>query len=289
MLVLMFLLAHSAWPGARCTAWRGQASATRGFGAQAQMRLSTRLALLLLLTFAASPAVLSQQALAASRAPTRQAAKARDWTKVVSATPSGGFVMGNPKARVKLVEFGSMTCSHCREFDEVAVPQLLSNYVRNGEVSWEFRNYVRDAFDVTASLIARCNGPASFFPLTRGLYTEQQKWMSKVQQTPQDQLQPIHDLPVNQQFLALAKVAGFQQWAASHGISPAKSAQCLGNEHAIDALVQMANDAGKEFPDFKGTPAFVINGKMVDFGRITADEVWPILQSKIRSALTKRS
>ena len=41
-----------------------------------------------------------------------------DWSTVVSQTPEGGFVMGNPNAKVKLVEFGSMTCPHCAEFDE---------------------------------------------------------------------------------------------------------------------------------------------------------------------------
>jgi protein-disulfide isomerase len=214
------------------------------------------------------------------------ATKARDWTRLVSPTPAGGFVMGNPKAKVKLVEFGSMTCPHCREFDEVAVPQLLSNYVKTGELSWEFRNYVRDAFDVTASLIARCDGASHFFPLTSGLYAEQQKWIAKIQQTPQEQLQPIHDLPPDQQFIALAKVAGFQSWAAAHGLPVAKSTQCLGNEKSVDELVQMASDATKQFPDFKGTPAFAINGKMVDLGPITASQVWPTLKSKIRSTLS---
>ena len=32
-----------------------------------------------------------------------------DWSTVVSATPEGGFVMGNPAAKVKLIEFGSLT------------------------------------------------------------------------------------------------------------------------------------------------------------------------------------
>jgi protein-disulfide isomerase len=214
------------------------------------------------------------------------ATKASDWTHVVSPTPAGGFLMGNPKAKVKLVEFGSMTCPHCREFDEVAVPQLLSKYVKTGDLSWEFRNYVRDAFDVTASLIARCDGASRFFPLTSGLYAEQEKWIAKIQQTPQEKLQPIHDLPPSQQFVALAKVAGFQDWAAAHGLPVAKSTQCLSNEKSVNELVQIASDATKQFPDFKGTPAFVINGTMVDFGSITASEVWPTLESKIRSTLS---
>ena len=106
--------------------------------------------------------------------PAPKAPARTDWTRVVAATPAGGFVLGNPKAKVKLVEFGSLTCPHCRAFDEEGVPTLLGKYVKSGQVSWEFRNYVRDAADVTAALIARCNGARGFFPLMRALYKDQQ-------------------------------------------------------------------------------------------------------------------
>jgi protein-disulfide isomerase len=210
----------------------------------------------------------------------------RDWTEVVSSTPAGGFVMGNPKAKVKLVEFGSMTCPHCREFDQLGVPHLIQDYVKSGEVSWEFRNYVRDAFDVTASLIARCNGPKSFFPLTRALYKDQEKWVTKVQQTPADKLEPLHDLPADREFVALAKIVGFQQWAAKRGLPVAKADRCLGNQASVEQLVAMAGDTMKQFPDFQGTPTFVINGTMVDLGPVTAEQVWPTLEGKIRAALS---
>lgn len=213
----------------------------------------------------------------------------RDWTSVVTATPAGGFVMGNPNARVKLIEFGSMTCPHCREFDAMGVPHLLAGYVEKGEVSWEFRNYVRDAFDVTASLVARCDGAKSFFPLTRALYKDQDSWVAKVRQTPEDKLSPIHDLPPSREFVALANVAGFQQWGARHGVPVARSNQCLGKTASVEQLVQMASNAEKQFPDFKGTPSFVINGTLVDFGPITAEQVWPTLESKIQAALSGAS
>src|SRR4051812_15478339 len=113
----------------------------------------------------------SKQGDAATNAPDKieQVAppKGGDWSEVVNPTGAGGFVMGNPNAKLKLIEFGSLTCPHCREFDEKGVPTLISKYVKTGQVSWEFRNYVRDAFDLTASLVARCNGAKSFFPLTR--------------------------------------------------------------------------------------------------------------------------
>jgi protein-disulfide isomerase len=211
--------------------------------------------------------------------------KGGDWTQVVNPSSAGGFVMGNPNAKVKLIEYGSMTCPHCREFDESGVPTLTSKYVKSGQVSWEFRNYVRDGFDLTASLIARCNGAKGFFPLTRALYKDQTSWVEKIQGAPPQQLEQLQNLPPDQQFPALAKVAGFPEWAAMRGVPSAKSAQCLGDQNAVNQLVQMTSDASTQYPDFKGTPTFVINGTMVDLGPVTAAEVWPALESKLKTAV----
>jgi hypothetical protein len=46
--------------------------------------------------------------------------------------PEGGFAMGNPNAKVKLIEFGSLTCSHCAEFEEQGGQALIDNYVKKG-------------------------------------------------------------------------------------------------------------------------------------------------------------
>jgi|SRR4051794_20922819 protein-disulfide isomerase len=186
-----------------------------------------------------------------------------DWTMVVNPTPAGGYMMGNPNAKAKLVEYGSLTCPHCREFDETGVPQLVDKYVKSGQVSWEFRNYVRDPFDLTASLIARCNGTKSFFPLMRAFYKDQPVWVAKLQAAPQSQLEALQNLPPTREFVEAAKVAGFPEWAAARGVPVAKSTQCLSNEQSINQLVQMTGDATNQYPDFPGTPTFILNGTMV--------------------------
>jgi protein-disulfide isomerase len=216
-----------------------------------------------------------------------QPPKGGNWTDVVNAMPSGGFMMGNPNAKVKLVEYGSMTCPHCRRFDQNSVPHLLT-YVKSGQVSWEFRNYVRDAFDIAASLVARCNGTKTFFPVTRAIFADQESWENKIQGMPQDQFKAMQDLPPNQQFVAIAKVAGFPQFAAAHGVPVARSAQCLSNVNSVNQLVQMASDATTQYPDFGGTPTFIMNGTMVDLGHATEDQVWPTLKSKLDAALHRR-
>lgn len=207
--------------------------------------------------------------------------KGGDWSMVANPAQSGGFVMGNPNAKVKLVEIGSLTCPHCRAFDEEGVPTLIDKYVKSGQVSWEFRNYVRDGFDLTAALIARCNGAKTFFPLARALYKDQPEWVGKVQTVPQDKLQAMQNLPPEQQFGALAKVAGLQDWAAARGVPLAKSAQCLANQQSINQLVQMASDITSQYPEFQGTPSFIINGKMLK-DTATWDKLKPQLEAAVK-------
>lgn len=206
--------------------------------------------------------------------------KGGDWTQVVNQTPQGGFVMGNPDAAVKLIEYGSMTCPHCAVFDEEGVAPLTNNYVKSGQVSWEFRNYVRDPLDLTASLIARCNGAKGFFPLTGALYKDQSNWTAKIQAAPEAQLQALQNLPPNRQFTELSTLAGFQQWAAMRGVPTAKSNQCLADQNAVNQLVQMTSDVMTEHPQFQGTPSFVINGELVEK---TAN--WKDLEPALRKAL----
>jgi protein-disulfide isomerase len=229
----------------------------------------------------------SKQGDAATNAPLDAKAvpppKGGDWSTVVSATPEGGFVMGNPNAKLKLIEYGSLTCPHCREFDEKGVPLLISNYVKTGLVSWEFRNYVRDAFDLTASLIARCNGAKSFFPLARAFYKVQDVWVDKIRNTPQDQIEQLQNLPPNRQFVELAKVADFPNWAAARGVPVAKTNQCLADENTVNKLVQMTSDATTQFPDFPGTPTFILNGHMLE-----KTATWVELEPQLRAMLGER-
>ena len=209
--------------------------------------------------------------------------KGGDWSTVVTQTAAGGYLMGNPNAGVKLVEYGSMTCPHCAEFDAKGLQPLIANYVKSGRVSFEFRNFVRDPFDLTASLIARCGGTKQFFPLTRQLFAGQDQWIGKIQSAGADQQQALAALPPAQQFGAIAKLAGLQQWAAQRGVPSAKSSACLANESEVNRLVQMNGDATQQYPAFRGTPSFVINGKLLD-----DTATWETLEPKLRAAVSER-
>ena len=202
-----------------------------------------------------------------------------DWSTVVSQTPEGGFAMGNPNAKVKLIEFGSMTCPHCAEFEEQGGQALIDNYVKKGLVSYEFRNFVRDPYDITASLIARCGGPSSFFGLTRAFYASQSEWIGKIQSADPATLQALEGQSPQAQFKALSDIAGFPAFAVMRGVPKAKTEACLADPAAATQLVQMNSDAVSNF-NIQGTPSFAINGK-------TLENVagWAALEPKIKEAL----
>lgn len=203
------------------------------------------------------------------------------WADVVNAT-SSGYMMGNPNAKVKLVEIGSLSCPHCKKFDDEGVPALIDKYVKPGKVSWEFRPYlIHGPIDMAADLVVSCNGVKSFFPLARALYKDQAIWMAKIESAPQDKLNEIQNLPTNQLFVTMASLLGLQDWAAARGVPQAKSNQCLSDQKMIDHQVQVKSDVDNGYPEFSGTPAFILNGKML--GRDVAG--WDKLEPQLEAAL----
>jgi protein-disulfide isomerase len=157
--------------------------------------------------------------------------------------------------------------------------------VKTGKISFEFRNYIRDSFDLAAVLIAKCNGPEGFFPLTRAFYDTQPQWVGKIQATPQAQLEQLQSLPENQIELQAAKFAGLLDWAAARGVPQAKATQCLTDTKTIDAAVNSSGAVTNQWPSFPGTPSFVLNGTMIDLTSIPEDKVWATVEAKLKGAL----
>ena len=204
-----------------------------------------------------------------------------DWSQTVTQTADGGFIMGNPDAPVKLVEFGSMTCSHCAEFAEAADTAIAETYVKSGRVSFEFRNFIRDGLDLTAAVVARCGGPSSFFGMTRQLFEHQADMFKAMQGADPAQLQALDALPPAQKLPRFAELAGLKQWASMRGLPSAKLDQCLTNQGETDKLVQMQSDATANF-NVTGTPTFLINGEVVE---IAPGAIWPQIEAELRKAI----
>ena len=232
------------------------------------MRIAWALTAVLILT------VLSAGS-AGAKTPAKGSVKA-DWTRTFGVTPEGGFRMGNPKAKVAVVEYASLTCPHCRHFAQTAMKPLLDQYVRTGKASYEYRSFLLNGVDLAATLVSRCNGPAHFFPMAEKLYATQPEWAAKTGQLSQAEQEKIGGLPQGQMMLEIAKVSGLLPIAASHGIPAAKAELCLKDEKAAMSLVQMekaATDRGVH-----GTPTFFVNGKQV------SAYDWPTLEPFLKDA-----
>jgi len=202
------------------------------------------------------------------------------WVDVVNAS-SDGFVMGNPNAKVKLIEIGSLFCPVCKRFEDEGVPTLIDKYVKSGQVSWEFRPYiVHGSVDMVANLVAGCNGPTSFFPLSQALYKDQSALLAKVEATPQDKIAQIQNLPTSQVFVAMANLMDLQEWAAGRGVPVAKSNQCLSDQKQVDHQVQVTTNVNNQYPDFVGTPSFILNGKLLE-----KTARWAALKPQLDAAL----
>lgn len=215
---------------------------------------------------------------AASSAAPVAAPNGGDWTTTVSKTPEGGFIVGNPNAPVKLVEYLSLTCSHCAEFAETAFEPLMNNYVKKGTVAFEVRNYVRDPIDVAGALITRCNGAEPYFALTDQALAQQTAFIQAAQSVSQAEMQRMSTLPPAQQFQVLADQVGLDEFAQTRGISADQASACLSDKAALDELINMQKAANEQY-QIPGTPAFLINGELV-----TDAGTWEALEPKLRAA-----
>lgn len=202
----------------------------------------------------------------------------RDWTQTVTATADGGFLMGNPNAKVKLLEFGSLSCSHCADFHETSkVP--LANYIRTGDVSYELRTFLLGGpLDPPVSLAARCQGAGPFFRIVDDIFRNQKTWMQQAFDN-QSQLASLQGQPQVEQLMGILRIAGLDTFFAARGLPASKLRQCMTDTKAIDALGKIRNDAVTQY-GLTGTPTFVINGETVE-----GVGTWAALEPKIKAAL----
>ncbi|MET0251779.1 MAG: thioredoxin domain-containing protein, partial [Novosphingobium sp.] len=102
----------------------------------------------------------------------------KTWNTTVTVTPAGTHVLGNPQARVKLVEHISYTCPHCAHFEQQADAPLRLTFIASGTGSIEVRHYVRDPVDMTVTLLTNCGPPAKFFLNHTAFLRSQAKWIA---------------------------------------------------------------------------------------------------------------
>lgn len=199
------------------------------------------------------------------------------WSQTVSETPDGYYLMGNPDAKVKLVEFGSYTCSHCKDFTAEASEEI-NKLVDTGKMSFEFRPYVRDPIDISTALLARCGGKDIYYPLSEQFFANQTAMFDKVQAMGDARYQAVMSAPPAQRFGQLASDLGLVEFAQQRGISADQAKQCLADTAAAEKLAKGVETANSQY-QITGTPSFLINGVLVDNAAN-----WASLQPKLKAA-----
>lgn len=187
-----------------------------------------------------------------------EAPPGQSWVETAAVTPEGGYRIGNPDAPLKLVEYASHSCGACAAFSQESAPKL-DEYVAKGTVSYEIRNQVHDAMDLTIALLARCGSPEAFHPLAN------QAWgnFQQIMQGAQPALEAAARVPEAQRFQTIAETSGLLDFFAARGISRDQAMQCLADTEKAQQIVDASQTQSDEL-EITGTPTFILNGAKVE-------------------------
>ena len=86
------------------------------------------------------------------------------------------IVSGNKNAKITIIAYESLTCSHCADFHREVYPQLKKEYIDTGLAKIEFRHFPLDIAAFNASKISQCNDDQSL-EILENLYLNQQDWV----------------------------------------------------------------------------------------------------------------
>lgn len=158
--------------------------------------------------------------------------------KQLQGIPQNGMVLGDPKAKVTLYEFGDLQCPVCKAFSEEIVPEVIDSKVRSGEAKLDFRNY---------TIISQESIPAGAAAIAAGM---QGRGWSFVELFYRNQ-GPEASGYVTDAFLEeVARGAGVPD--LSRWNQDRKSAEVVGE---VEATTEEAEKLG-----FSGTPSFAVEG-----------------------------
>jgi protein-disulfide isomerase len=145
------------------------------------------------------------------------------------------IIIGSPNAKATIIEYASMTCSHCAAFHERTWPALKAKYVDTGKARFILREFPLDPLAAGGFMLARCSGDRREAMIDL-LFKQQRNWAFV--EKPVDALS------------ALVKQAGFTQESFE---------QCLTDQKLLDGVLAVKNQGEREFR-VDSTPTFFING-----------------------------
>lgn len=157
----------------------------------------------------------------------------------IAAAPGTDIVEGKADAPVQVVEYASMTCTHCASFHVNTYPEMKRRYIDTGKVRFTLRPFPLDNLAVAAFMLAKCRTEADYYPFIDLLFRKQAQWAFT--QKPVDGLRAI---------------------AAEGGIEGPKFESCLKDQALLDAVIGSREYAAKTL-HVAPTPTFFVDGRRV--------------------------
>lgn len=146
-------------------------------------------------------------------------------------------VHGDPKAPVTMIEYASLTCSHCADFAVKVLPELEKQAVETGKLKIIYRDFPLDGVALRAAALARCLPEERYFAFIKMLFNRQANWAHS--EDP---------------------VKALTQLAALAGLSPEKANACMTDMKILDALTKARTEASDLYK-IEATPTFIFNNK----------------------------
>ena len=145
-------------------------------------------------------------------------------------------------AKVTLIEYASVTCAHCAEFNKDVMPELMAKYITPGKIRYVYREFLTEPRDVSAAgiLLARCSGKENYFKVIDEIMKAQGEMFGDGTTT--------NALPV------------LKRIGASVGIDEKAFNTCISDEKGLTRIQDNVDKYLKE-DDITGTPTFFTNGK----------------------------
>jgi protein-disulfide isomerase len=165
--------------------------------------------------------------------------------------------LGDPSAKLVVVEWFSMTCPHCASFHLETLPELKRRYIDTGKVRLVVRDFPTDAVALKAHVLAHCAGPERYFAFVDALLQSQARWAS-----------------------AKDPIAALRQMAKLGGLADAQIDVCLADRAMEDEVLRMRLEAQQKH-DVRSTPSFLIGGK-VHAGNRSPDEFAKLFDPLLR-------
>lgn len=163
-------------------------------------------------------------------------------------------ILGDPGAPVTIIEYASLTCSHCANFHTETLPQIKSEWIDSGRARLVYRHYPLDQLALRAAAVSECIKGDSFFGFLDVLFSNQQKWSH-----------------------AQDPIATIGQYAALAGLDKATFESCLNDEAVLDRIAEKQADGQAKY-SVASTPSFVVNGTPV-VGSRSYEEFKAVLES----------